>query len=172
MLRIVCALLIGVAVGLAAWGVITLYDENLKAGRMWETPAVKPHEHPMPLMAHHGVPFDGGEAFYRQADPVTLKVSLSLGQPQAIAAGKVGYQRYCIHCHGRRHDGNGTVGQSFSPLPGDLRSAKVQGLTSGQIFYEISYGLPGGRQPALASTIAVDERWQIVGYVKSLGIRQ
>jgi hypothetical protein len=40
------------------------------------------------------------------------------------------------------------------------------------MFKEISFGVPGGRQPALATTIAVLERWQIVAYIKSLGVRE
>ena len=42
----------------------------------------------------------------------------------------------------------------------------------GLLFKEISYGIPGGRQPALATTIEADERWRIVAYVKSLGKRE
>lgn len=171
MLRILSVLMIIATIGLVGWGVITLYDENLKMGRMWETPAIKPHEQPLPEMAKHTIPFDGGEALYRQADPSTLQATFDMSQPEAIAAGKVGYQYFCIQCHGKHYDGNGTVGQSFAPLPGDLRSAKVQSLLPGQVFYEISYGIPGGRQPALATTIAVHERWQIVAYIQSLGVR-
>ena len=66
----------------------------------------------------------------------------------------------------------GTVGQSFSPLPGDLRSAKVQKLTDGMMFKEISFGIPDGRQPALATTISEMDRWRIVAYVKSLGVHE
>lgn len=171
MLRIISVLLIVATIGLVAWGVLTLYDENLKVGRMWETPAVKPHEHPLPIMAAHTVPFGGGEANYRLADPATLQPDSDITTLDAIAAGKVGYRRYCIQCHGKYHDGNGTVGQSFAPLPGDLRSAKVQSLSAGELFYEISYGIPGGRQPALATTIGVEERWKIAGYVRNLGKR-
>ena len=75
-------------------------------------------------------------------------------------------------CHGPNHDGKGTVGQSFSPLPTDIRSAKVQALPDGVHFKEISYGIPDGRQPALATTITVLDRWRIVAYVKSLGVRK
>ncbi len=78
---------------------------------------------------------------------------------------------YCVHCHGRHHDGLGTVGQSFAPLPGDLRSARVQTLPAGRIFHEISYGIPDGRQPALATTISLTDRWRIIAFVKSLGVR-
>lgn len=171
MMRIVCVGLIGIAVALVVYGVVTLYDETLQVGRMWETPAVKPHEQPIPVMANVSVPFSGGELFYRTSDPDTLRPGFSLNAPEAVARGKRGYGYYCIHCHGIDYDGYGTVGQSFAPPPGDLRSARIQNLSEGRIFHEISYGIPGGRQPALATTIAVEERWQIVAYVKSLGVR-
>jgi hypothetical protein len=44
-------------------------------------------------------------------------------------------------------------------------------MPAGQMFLEISFGVPGGRQPALASTIAIDNRWEIVAYIKFLGVR-
>jgi hypothetical protein len=61
------------------------------------------------------------------------------------------------------------VGQSFHPLPTDLRSAKVQSLSEGAFFKEISYGIPGGKQPPLATTIDPLDRWCIIAYVQSLG---
>ena len=136
-----------------------------------ETPAVKPYENPIPVMDAASIPVDGGERVYRLTDPALLQPPVDLAAADLIKAGGTGYGRYCIQCHGRHFDGLGTVGQSFFPLPGDLRSAKVQSLAVGQLFHEISYGIPGGRQPALATTIGVDERWQIIGFVKSLGLR-
>lgn len=171
MIRILSVLTIVSVIGLVAWGIITLYDENMKVGRMWETPAVKPHEIPIALMDRNTVPLDGGEFIYRQADPFTLQAPMDLNKSDVISAGSTGYGYYCIQCHGKYHDGMGTVGQSFAPLPGDLRSTKVQSMPVGQLFHEISYGLPGGRQPALASTISADERWNIIGFIKSLGVR-
>jgi mono/diheme cytochrome c family protein len=171
MLRILSAGLIATVIGLTVWGLITLYDANLQVGRMWETPRVNPHEQPLPVMDTRTVPVDGGENVYRLADPAALQPPFELTQPVVVTAGQQAYQYYCIQCHGKYHDGLGTVGQSFAPLPGDLRSAKVQSMPVGQLFYEISYGIPGGRQPALASTISPDERWQIIAFVKSLGQR-
>ncbi len=171
MIRIVCVLFIVVLIGLAAYAGVTLYDETLQVGRMWETPAVRPHEAPLPVMAGTLVPASGGELLYRSADPDTLAAPFDLADPQAIALGRQGYGYYCIQCHGTNFDGYGTVGQSFAPPPGDLRSARIQNMPVGRVFHEISYGIPGGRQPALASTIAADERWQIIAFVKSLGVR-
>ena len=45
--------------------VLTLYDENLKIGRMWETPAVRPYEEPMLIMEKSVIPVTGGEAVFK-----------------------------------------------------------------------------------------------------------
>jgi mono/diheme cytochrome c family protein len=156
---------------LTAWGVLTLYDYTLSAGRMWETPAIRPHERPIAMAAIGIVPFDGGEARLRQTPDGELKAPFRLTEATQVTAGEKGYFIYCAQCHGKYHDGNGTVGQSFAPLPGDLRSPKVQRMAAGALFKEISYGIPGGRQPALATTIAAHQRWQIIAYVQSLGER-
>lgn len=171
MTRILSVAVLASVVALAVYGVITLYDETLQVGRMWETPAIKPHEEPIPVMAGLSVPFNGGEALLRGSDPDGLLSPLDLKNPAVILQGQQAYRFYCIHCHGKDYDGLGTVGQSFAPLPGDLRSPKVQDMTEGRLFHEISYGIPGGRQPALATTLTVDERWQAIAYLKSLGTR-
>ncbi len=171
MSRILGAVSIVATIALVAWGLITLYDENLQVGRMWETPAIRPHENPLPIMDENTVPQEGGELAYRLSDPAQLQAPFDLTASQVIKSGQTGYVRYCIQCHGKHFDGNGTVGQSFAPLPGDLRSAKVQSAPVGELFHEISYGKPEGRQPALASTISIDRRWHIIGFIKSLGIR-
>ena len=100
------------------------------------------------------------------------RISFKSDDPKVVASGKSLYFTYCAQCHGKYHDGNGTVGQSFHPLPGDLQSDKVQSLPQGTHFKEISYGVPNGRQPALATTIELMDRWRIIAYVKSLGPRK
>jgi len=155
-----------------AYTVITLYDENMRVGRMWETPAVRPHEQKLLIMEPGVVPFNGGEEEYRNAKAEDLVSPLKNDDPDVVASGKSLYFIYCAQCHGKYHDGNGTVGQSFHPLPGDLQSDKVQSLPQGTLFKEISYGVPNSRQPALATTIDIMDRWRIIAYVKSLGPRK
>ena len=171
MKRILSVLVIAAVLVLVFIGVINFYDASLSVGRMWQTPAIRPYEQPIPVRTAVSVPVEDGEVFDRLADPENLQPPFTLSDPAVIQMGQQGYNFYCIQCHGKHHDGLGTVGQSFAPLPGDLRSAKIQNMAAGRIFHEISYGIPGGRQPALDTTIAVRERWQIIGYVKSLGIR-
>jgi len=168
----VVVILIAVSVVLTgAYLVITAYDDNLSVGRMWQTPAIRPHEEPIPVMTAGIIPFNGGEVLTRTARAEELISPLSGTSAFNFKRGETGYTRYCSHCHGKYHDGNGTVGQSFQPLPGDLRSAKVQVMSDGALFHEISYGKPDGRQPPLATTISMADRWQIIAYVKSLGTR-
>lgn len=172
MKRIVILAVFVAVVLTAAYTVITIYDENMKVGRMWETPAVYPHEQPLLIMEPGVVPFGGGEAEYRNAKAEDLISPFINDDPNVVASGKSLYFTYCAQCHGKYHDGNGTVGQSFHPLPGDLQGDKVQSLPQGTLFKEISYGVPNGRQPALATTIEVMDRWRIIAYVKSLGLRK
>ena len=118
------------------------------------------------------VPVHGGEALYRAASPESLTSPIPAGDPKVIKEGAQQYLNFCQQCHGVNYDGIGTVGQSFAPLPTDLRSPKVQSQSEGALFQHISYGIGGsGRQPALATTIFPDDRWRIVAFVKSLGTR-
>jgi len=164
--------LIPVVIFVGAHYGITLFDNVLKVGRMWETPAVRPHEDPLLVMQKGVVPVSGGEALYRATPADQLAPPTDNPAATSVPRGKQGYLVFCAQCHGNDHDGNGTVGQSFAPLPTDLRSAKVQAQSPGQLFKEVSFGRPDGRQPPLATTISVIDRWSIVAYIKSLGIRK
>lgn len=167
-LMVVALLVVAVAGG---YFVFTAYDNRFPFGRMWETPGVRPHEEPIAYMVSGRVPWDGGEAEYRFVPGESLASPVSADDADVVKQGRNLYMTYCLQCHGEYHDGNGTVGQSFAPLPGDLMSPQIQSLPDGVIFQEISYGKPGGRQPALATTISIDERWRIVTYIKSLDTR-
>lgn len=159
---------------IVAYEAITIIDKYMTVGRMWETPAVRPHEKELHLMEAGVVPFEGGEAFFRAIKGEDLNSPLEKGDKTNIKLGGSLYSTYCAQCHGKYHDGNGTVGQGFYPLPTDLKSPKVQSQPEGVIFKVISYGIdkPDNRQPPLATTIDVLDRWRIATYVKSLGLRK
>jgi len=139
---------------------------------MWETPAVRPHEQPLLVMKPGVIPFQGGEAQYRNAKAEDLESPFDSSDSEVVALGESLYFTYCAQCHGKNHDGNGTVGQSFNPLPTDLQSSRVQSMIPGALFKGISYGIPNGRQPALDTTVELTDRWRIIAYVKSLGLRK
>jgi len=172
MKRLTIVLVVFTTILFGAYEALIKYDNDFQRGRMRETPAVRPHEKKPFAMVDGVVPFEGGEAIYKLTSGGDLASPLQKDDPIAIERGETLYFTFCAPCHGKYHDGNGTVGQSFSPLPTDLRSKAVQSLPAGVLFKTISYGIPGGRQPPLASTVAIFDRWQIIAYVKSLGVRE
>jgi len=163
-------LLVVAAAITVAYNLLTYYDNNFPYGRMRETPAVRPYEKPLFTMEAGIMPVEGGAAIYRAADAEKLKSPLNLKSPPVVQEGKNLYFTYCHQCHGKYYDGNATVGQSFAPLPTDLRSARVQNSSEGYLFKHITFG--GGRAPALGTTIEETDRWRIVAFLQSLGIRQ
>ncbi len=171
MKKIIGFLIVVVIVVLAAYHLLIYYDNNFRYGRMRETPAVRPYEEPLFVTEAGVVPVNGGEAIYRVSAGIDIQSPMDMAQPAVIDRGKAVYLIYCAQCHGHNHDGKGTVGQSFAPLPTDLRSAKVQKSPVGVLFKNVSYGIPDGRQPPLHATITVEDRWKVVAYVKSLGLR-
>ncbi len=151
--------------------ILLVLPAGCEYGRMWETPAVRPHEQPILAVEEGSVPLTGGETLYRSTPGDRIGSPIPLEDPAVVVAGNLLYGKYCVHCHGNNHDGLGTVGQSFFPPIRDLRSEKVQSASPGALFKEVSYGTPEGRQPPLATTVDVVDRWKIIAFVKSLGIR-
>ncbi|UCD79212.1 MAG: cytochrome c [Desulfobacterales bacterium] len=171
MKKIISFIIVVGVVLFVAYEALMYYDNNFRYGRMRETPAVRPHEDPLLIMEKGIVPVSGGEAVYRATAGDNLTSPLDPAEPFVITRGKTVYLTFCAQCHGYAYDGNGTVGQSFQPLPADLRSPQVQSKSEGELFQSISYGIPGGRQPALHTTISIDDRWHVIAFVKSLGNR-
>jgi mono/diheme cytochrome c family protein len=155
-----------------AYEALILYDNNFRYGRMWETHGVRPLEWPAPAMPEGAVPVEGADALLKLTPPELILPPPGIHDPEVVRLGKKLYFTYCAQCHGENLDGNGTVGQSFHPPIPDLRSATVLSLTEGVLFKEISYGKPGGRQPPLATTIGLMDRWRIVAFIQSLENRK
>ncbi|HIP36297.1 MAG TPA: c-type cytochrome [Crocinitomix sp.] len=82
--------------------------------------------------------------------------------------GKVLYGKFCIHCHGEKGDGQGSVvtnsNGAFPPPPSYTKQLKD--LPEGQIFYSITYGK--GLMGSHASQLTKEERWKITHYVQEL----
>jgi mono/diheme cytochrome c family protein len=133
--------------------------------RMKDQESVRTYKKEMPEMDIRSVPVQDGFQVLLTADPKTLVNPLS-STPQSVQQGKEAYGYFCIHCHGPKADGQGTVGQSFSPLPTDLRSDAVQGQSDGEIYAKTRLGYK--RHPRLYTTISEPDTWAVVRYIRSL----
>jgi hypothetical protein len=87
---------------------------------------------------------------------------------QFLARGRDRYQISCAPCHGAVGDGKGVLSQ-YGMLPANLHDASVKKIVQqpdGELFHTISNGK--GVMAGYASTIAIEDRWAIVAYVRVL----
>lgn len=154
------------AVGLLA-AALTLWGCGY--GRMNDDEAFQTFERSLPQMPKKAIPISGGVEVLRQSIPSDLVNPVSMSD-ESVGLGRERYQFYCVQCHGPKANGYGTVGQSFAPLPTDLTQSNVQDQSDGDLFYKISLGF--NRHPPLAATIAVENRWAIINYLRFLVSKQ
>ncbi len=134
-------------------------------GRMYDQDVIKTYGEKMPEMDGRTVPVHDGFQRLATADPQKLKNPLEYSKA-SVEQGARAYGYYCIQCHGPKADGNGTVGQSFSPLPADLTSADVNEQSDGELYAKIRLGY--NRHPRLFSTVSEGDAWAVVIYIRSL----
>ncbi len=142
-----------------------LFCGGCNYARMYDQESVRTYETPIPEMPEGTIPIHGGTESLKMADARGLRNPLP-GNPDSLEQGKEAYKYFCIQCHGPRADGNGTVGQSFAPLPANLKGKAVQRQTDGELFVKISLGYR--RHPPLASTVSDEDRWAVVHFIRGL----
>jgi len=84
-----------------------------------------------------------------------------------IESGKVIYSKMCVHCHGAKGDGKGSliVGGDPFPVPSYYDAAHLA-VAEGQMFHSIHYGK--NMMGSHASQLSKEERWKLVMYVQEL----
>jgi putative heme-binding domain-containing protein len=93
-----------------------------------------------------------------QAPPV--KNQLGKG-PEVVAAGHALYNRTCTACHGI----DGGEGERAPALVGDRRFFR---LSENSIFETIKGGIGGTAMPAFAGSLADDDIWRIVVFIRGM----
>jgi mono/diheme cytochrome c family protein len=81
--------------------------------------------------------------------------------PDAIAAGAILFERYCAECHG-----NSAEGSRKAP---SIRVPEVQNASHGSLFWLLTNGVVRKGMPVW-SKLPEPQRWQLVRYIKSLGV--
>ena len=86
---------------------------------------------------------------------------------ETVAEGKIIYERFCLHCHGKKGQGDGGVpSNSEYPPPPAYDGASLKTLPEGKMFHTITYGK--GMMGSHASQLTKKERWTVIQYVKYL----
>jgi mono/diheme cytochrome c family protein len=95
------------------------------------------------------------------SDSDRQRVNPYAGQSEAIAAGSKMFADHCAKCHGVD-----ALGNRKKP---SLRTNEVQSATDGELFWLLRNGFLKRGMPTWSS-IPEPSRWQIVAYLKSLGV--
>ena len=137
---------------------------------MRDQPSVKTQEMPLPLPPG-AVPRQGVEVIPDDdalADRFVNPVPRSAG---SLARGEKLWLTYCIVCHGRTGQGNGTVTQpgKFIPPP-NLNASMTRGRSDGYIYAHIRRG--GPIMPSYRYAISAEAAWDLVNHVRRLQATQ
>ena len=85
-------------------------------------------------------------------------------------SGLAHFADHCATCHS--NDGSGTteIGRGLYPKPPDMRLARTQGLTDGQLFYIIEHGVPLTGMPGFGTSSPEGEKatWHLVQFIRRL----
>jgi len=96
-----------------------------------------------------------------------------------IDNGKKLYMKKCWWCHGKKGEADGPAAGFMLPPPRDFSLGVYKYKTSPfnadfdlprdeDLFYTISYGLPGTVMPSWKDILDEQERWDLVAFIKSL----
>lgn len=77
---------------------------------------------------------------------------------------------HCAVCHGNDGSGQSEFGPGLYPKPPDMRLARTQDLTDGELFYIIEHGVPLTGMPGFGTGEADGERatWHLVQFIRRL----
>jgi glucose/arabinose dehydrogenase len=95
--------------------------------------------------------------------PASAKQLRNPYEGEPAAAGKPLYHLRCARCHGEHGEGSGNIPP--------LAEEQLKVVTSGELFWFITKGDVNNGMPSWA-TLPQRQRWLIVNYAKTLGLRQ
>lgn len=77
---------------------------------------------------------------------------------------------HCAMCHSNDGSGQNEIGRGMYPKPPDMRLARTQNLTDGELFYIIEQGVPLTGMPGFGTRTPDGERatWHLVQFIRRL----
>jgi mono/diheme cytochrome c family protein len=95
------------------------------------------------------------------------------GDPDAIEAGEQIYRTNCESCHGPGGEGDGPAAAALDPRPANLADTEMmQDMTDSFLFWRVSEGGAmepfNSAMPAWKEVLSEEQRWQVIGYLRSL----
>ena len=156
-----------IAIGFAA---VTLMLASVfwRGPRMYRQASLRTWASAVPLPPSNSVPFDAVVTRAPSAAEAGALVNPVPDTDDARERGRVYYAYYCLACHGVTGDGEGPVGESYMPVPTDLRTAVPRIPTDGELLRRMLTGV--GHEPVLERVVRPEHRWYLVRYLRHLGL--
>jgi len=88
--------------------------------------------------------------------------------PENITPGMQHYADHCATCHGNDGSGNTEMGPNLYPKSPDLRLARTQDLTDGDLFYIITNGVRMSGMPGWGPSHSAEDTWKLVLFIRHL----
>ena len=90
--------------------------------------------------------------------------------PEAVRAGMEHFADHCAICHANDGTGDTAVGKGLYPKPPDLRSARTQALSDGEIFSIIDNGVRFTGMPGFGAGggDGDEDTWKLVLFIRHL----
>ena len=89
---------------------------------------------------------------------------------EVLTAGLEHFADHCAVCHANNGSGDTTIGRRIFPRAPDMRAARTQNLTDGELFYAIERGIPWTAMPAweTGTSEGAEESWKLVRFIRHL----
>ncbi len=89
---------------------------------------------------------------------------------EALADGRGHFADHCASCHANDGSGNTEMGRNLFPKAPDMRQARTQNLSDGELFWIIENGVRFTGMPGWGNGTAAGERssWHLVHFIRRL----
>jgi mono/diheme cytochrome c family protein len=106
-------------------------------------------------------------AIARRAKSLSNPVASS---EEVIASGREHFADHCATCHANDGSGKTTIGQGLWPKAPDMRQARTQNLSDGELFWIIENGIRFTGMPAWSTGTkeGEDASWHLVHFIRRL----
>jgi mono/diheme cytochrome c family protein len=85
-----------------------------------------------------------------------------------IRGGMEHFSYHCAACHGNDGGGLTVFGKGLYPKPPDLRAARTQNKSDGELYYTIDNGVRLSGMPAFSGTHTAALTWRLVLFIRHL----
>ena len=87
----------------------------------------------------------------------------------SIVAGSQLFAQHCTACHGPQGKGTKPVPDPDVRDPTDLLTQQhAAGYTVGNVFHQLSHGIPGTEMPGFADKLTEEDRWDLINFLHAM----